>query len=170
MRCRIRRRGRAAGRVHWAPPIARAAVKLHVLHGDVYSAADGDFHGRRIGCGHGRHFGIENGQRSSAEYGGLSSDPATHQAQLATPVSLGSSGGNNNDYDISGNQIVDCCGGTLGSLIQTSSGTQYLLSNNHVLARSDQASVGETIVQPGLIDDNCTPYGQTAPRSRRWAR
>ena len=92
---------------------------------------------------------------------GVSSDPATHEAKLATPVSLGSSGGNNNDYDTSGNQIVDCCGGTLGSLIQNSSGTQYLLSNNHVLARSDQASVGETIVQPGLIDDNCTPYGQT---------
>jgi hypothetical protein len=92
---------------------------------------------------------------------GVSSDPATHEARLATPVSLGSSGGNNNDYDVSGNQVQDCCGGTLGSLIQSSSGTQYLLSNNHVMARSDQAAVGETIVQPGLIDDNCTPYGQT---------
>jgi len=92
---------------------------------------------------------------------GVSSDPASHQARLATPLSLGSSGGNNNDYDTSGNQIVDCCSGTLGSLIQSSSGTHYLLSANHVLARSDQASVGETIVQPGLIDDNCTPYGQT---------
>jgi hypothetical protein len=92
---------------------------------------------------------------------GVSSDPALHEAKLTTPVSLGSSGGNNDDYDTQGNQIKDCCGGTLGSLIQTSSGAQFLLSNNHVLARSDQASVGETIVQPGLIDDNCTPYGQT---------
>jgi hypothetical protein len=91
---------------------------------------------------------------------GVSSDPANHETKLATPVSLGSSGGNNNDYDTSGNQIQDCCGGTLGSLIQNSSGAQFLLSNNHVLARSDQASVGETIVQPGLIDDNCTPFGQ----------
>jgi hypothetical protein len=91
---------------------------------------------------------------------GVTSNPATHEAKLATPVSLGSSGGNNNDYDSSGNQIQDCCGGTLGSLIQNSSGAQFLLSNNHVLARSDQASVGENIVQPGLIDDNCTPYGQ----------
>ena len=56
---------------------------------------------------------------------------------------------------------MDCCSGTLGSLIQYSNGTQYLLSANHVLARSDQAAVGdEIIVQPGLIDDNCTPYGQ----------
>jgi hypothetical protein len=91
---------------------------------------------------------------------GVSSNPATHETALATPVLLGSSGGNNNDYDASGNQIQDCCGGTLGSLIQSNNGTQYLLSNNHVLARSDQAAVGETIVQPGLIDDNCTPYGQ----------
>jgi hypothetical protein len=91
---------------------------------------------------------------------GVSSNPATHQTEWATPVPLGSSGGNNNDYDTSGNQIVDCCSGTLGSLIQDTGGRQYLLSANHVLARSDQASVGDTIVQPGLIDNNCTPYGE----------
>jgi hypothetical protein len=90
---------------------------------------------------------------------GISSSPASHQKALATPVLLGSSGGNNNDYDTKGNQIVDCCGGTLGSLIQNSSGRQYLLSCNHVFARSDQASVGESIVQPGLIDNNCVPNG-----------
>ena len=90
---------------------------------------------------------------------GISSNPATHQTQLPTPALLGSSGGNNNDYDTQGDRIVDCCGGTLGSLIQNGSGRQYLLSCNHVLARSDQASVGEAIVQPGLIDNNCTPYG-----------
>jgi hypothetical protein len=92
---------------------------------------------------------------------GVNSDPAGHQAQLNTPISLGSSGGNNKDLDLNSlNQAADCCGGTLGSLIQNSSGTQYILSCNHVLARSDQASLGEAIVQPGLIDDNCTPYGQ----------
>ena len=93
---------------------------------------------------------------------GVSSSPTAHQAQLITPVSLGSSGGNNNDYDTSGNQIVDCCSGTLGSLIQDTANHQYLLSNNHVLARSDHASVGDSIVQPGLIDNNCTPYGDGA--------
>ncbi len=90
---------------------------------------------------------------------GISSNPATHQTQLATPIFLGSSGGNNNDYDTQNGQIIDCCGGTLGALVQNSSGTQYILSCNHVLARSDQAAVGETIVQPGLIDNNCTPNG-----------
>jgi hypothetical protein len=90
---------------------------------------------------------------------GVTSSPTTHQAQLPTPVTLGSSGGNNNDYDTQGNQIADCCGGTLGSLIQDGSGHQYLLSNNHVLARSDHGAVGDAIVQPGLIDNNCTPNG-----------
>jgi hypothetical protein len=33
--------------------------------------------------------------------------------------------------------------------------TQYILSNNHVLGRSDQAVAGEDVSQPGLIDSNC---------------
>jgi len=93
---------------------------------------------------------------------GVSSNPATHQAQSSAPVPLGSSGGNNNDYDTQGNQIVDCCSGTLGSLIQDGNNRQYLLSSNHVLARSDHANVGDAIIQPGLIDNNCTPNGEGA--------
>ena len=104
--------------------------------------------------------------RTSAEVlvntAGIASNPATHEGQLAAPMELGSSGGNNNDYDTQGNQIVDCCSGTLGALIESSTHTQYLLSNNHVLARSDQAAVGDRIVQPGLIDNNCTPNGEGA--------
>jgi hypothetical protein len=96
---------------------------------------------------------------------GVSSNAAAHQAQLASPKQLGSSGGNNNDYDLQRSQIADCCGGTLGSLIQDANDRQYLLSNNHVLARSDHATVGDTIVQPGLIDNNCTPYGEGAGTS-----
>ena len=91
---------------------------------------------------------------------GIASNPATHQAQLAGPIQLGTSGGNNHDYDTQGNQIVDCCSGTLGALLRGSDNNQYLLSNNHVLARSDQASVGDAIVAPGLIDNNCTPWGE----------
>jgi hypothetical protein len=90
---------------------------------------------------------------------GIASNPSSHEAAQSTPVLLGSSGGNNNDYDVTGNQIADCCGGTLGSLIEDSSGRQYVLSNNHVLARSDHASVGDAIVQPALIDNSCVPNG-----------
>jgi hypothetical protein len=89
----------------------------------------------------------------------ISSNPAAHQAHLAVPVQLGSSSGNNSDYDSAQGQLSDCCGGTLGALLQDSTGTQYVLSNNHVLARSDQSLPGETIIQPGLIDNGCTPYG-----------
>ncbi len=97
----------------------------------------------------------------------VESNPAAHQAQQSgAPAYLGSSGGSNEDYDTATHNgqtyVTDCCGGTLGALVQDGSGNQYLLSNNHVLARSDQAQIGEAIVQPGLIDDNCTPYGQTA--------
>jgi hypothetical protein len=97
---------------------------------------------------------------------GVSSNPASHQSEQLSPAELGSSGSNNSDFDTQGAQVADCCGGTLGALIQDGNGRQYLLSNNHVLARSDQASVGDSIVQPGLIDNNCTPYGDgpgTAP-------
>jgi hypothetical protein len=91
---------------------------------------------------------------------GVNSNPATHETEQGSAILLGTSGGNNKDYDISGNQIVDCCSGTLGALLQDTSGRQYLLSNNHVLARSDHAAVGDAIIQPGLIDNNCTPNGE----------
>ena len=67
--------------------------------------------------------------------------------------------GPNSNFGVSGGNINDstkrfCCSGTLGALVE-SGGTQYILSNNHVLARSDQAAAGEDISQPGLIDNNC---------------
>src|SRR5207245_11233220 len=68
---------------------------------------------------------------------------------------LGTNGGNANDPSTTGNTIT-CCGGTLGSLVQRN-GVFYILSNNHVLARSDSAAVGDNIIQPGLVDSNCNP-------------
>jgi len=47
----------------------------------------------------------------------------------------------------------------LGSLV-TRGGVQYILSNTHVLARSDIAQIGDPIIQPGLVDTStCTPFG-----------
>ncbi len=94
--------------------------------------------------------------------GGVSSNPVSHQSLLTSPMALGSSGGNNEDFDQSGNSIMDCCSGTLGSLVQDGDRRQYILSNNHILARSDRAAVGDAIIQPGLIDNNCTPNGEGA--------
>jgi hypothetical protein len=67
----------------------------------------------------------------------------------------------NTHFGVSGGNINDitrlyCCSGTLGSLV-TAGGTKYILSNNHVLARQDQAATGEDISQPGLIDSGCQP-------------
>jgi hypothetical protein len=67
----------------------------------------------------------------------------------------------NMNYGVSGGNINDisrafCCSGTLGSLVAAGT-TQYILSNNHVLARQDQAAAGEDISQPGLIDNGCQP-------------
>ena len=78
------------------------------------------------------------------------------------PVPLGSSGSNANDFNNNTQKnTVTCCGGTLGSLV-TRGGTQYILSDNHILARSDGATVGDAIVQPGLIDTpTCTTAGTT---------
>jgi hypothetical protein len=78
-----------------------------------------------------------------------------NQNNQSGPVELGTSGGNANDSNTSGKTTV-CCGGTLGSLV-TRAGTQFILSNNHVLARSDSATAGEAIIQPGLIDAGLTP-------------
>jgi hypothetical protein len=67
--------------------------------------------------------------------------------------------GHNQHFGVSGGNVNDhssafCCSGTLGSLI-TDGGNQYVLSNNHVLGRSDQAVAGEDVSQPGLIDNSC---------------
>src|SRR5215216_5349459 len=73
-------------------------------------------------------------------------------------------GGNNHrrrnqNFGVSGGNVNDasrsfCCSGTLGALI-TDGSNQYILSNNHVLARGDQAVGGEDVSQPGLIDSSC---------------
>jgi len=101
--------------------------------------------------------------------GGAASTPTMHQTQLASPAALGSSGGNAGDYDTRNGKVVDCCSGTLGALVEDAAGHKYILSNNHVLARSDQAKVGDQIVQPGMIDASCTPgAGATVGTLRSW--
>jgi hypothetical protein len=66
---------------------------------------------------------------------------------------LGVSGGNAKDSSMVSGQKL-CCGGTLGALVSRGSNL-YILSNNHAIAMSDSGTVGDPIVQPGLIDNNC---------------
>jgi hypothetical protein len=79
------------------------------------------------------------------------------QSAYPEPVPLGTSGGNARDTSTSGGNTF-CCSGTIGSLVSRG-GKFYILSNNHVLARSDLASVGDPVTQPGLADNNCGTFG-----------
>jgi hypothetical protein len=81
-----------------------------------------------------------------------------HTALQVPPIQLGTSGGWFND---STNRF--CCGGTLGALVQIG-GQQYVLSNWHVFEADTVpgrnnvvATTGDAIIQPGLVDVNCTP-------------
>jgi len=74
----------------------------------------------------------------------------THRVDQQFPIRLGTSGGNIND-----SSKGFCYGGTLGALVEDNkTGTEYILSNNHVLARTNMAASGDRIIQPGLIDQS----------------
>ena len=72
------------------------------------------------------------------------------------PVPIGVSVGNANE----------CASGTIGCQV-TKNGNTYMLSNNHVLARENAASIGERINQPGRYDGKplCAQTGQVATLS-----
>lgn len=81
----------------------------------------------------------------------------SHTAKQAPPIQLGTSGGWR--YDLANGY---CCGGTLGSLVKNSQGTQFVLSNWHVLysdivngGNGRTAQPGDPVIQPGLIDVGC---------------
>ena len=51
---------------------------------------------------------------------------------------------------------IDITAGTLGCLVQRNSKT-FILSNNHVLACSNEAKIGDSIIQPGAYDNGKYP-------------
>jgi len=84
----------------------------------------------------------------------------SHTALQTPPIQLGTSGGWSKDL-----ANGYCCGGTLGSLVQIG-GSQYILSNYHVFesdivpgGNNTVATTGDPIIQPGLIDVNCSVSG-----------
>ena len=104
---------------------------------------------------------------------GFSSSGLQNQSAQTGYIEMGSSGGNANDYDSkqdsSGKEYVnDCCGGTLGALVADRNSNLFILSNNHVLAESDQARTGDSIVQPALVDLNCNPQAGRTIGSLRY--
>lgn len=86
----------------------------------------------------------------------MKSTAVSHTAKQTPPIQLGTSGGWR--YDLANGY---CCAGTLGSLVQKG-GTQYIMSNYHVLeadivsgGNSRVAQAGDPVIQPGLIDVGC---------------
>lgn len=55
----------------------------------------------------------------------------------------------------------DITAGTLGCLVQKG-GRKFILSNNHVLANSNQAQIGDPILQPGPYDGGSYPNDHIA--------
>lgn len=102
---------------------------------------------------------------------GINSSPVVNQTAQTGEIALGASGGNDNDYDTyedakGKSYVADCCGGTLGALVEDSKKNQYILSNNHVLAESDQGKTGDMIDQPGMIDNGCVPLSHAGSALR----
>lgn len=81
--------------------------------------------------GHGGHGG-----------GGSTINPA---GRFTRPVPIGVSTGN----------INECASGTISCRVKDANGNFYALSNNHVFARENAASLGESEVQPGRYDVSC---------------
>lgn len=62
---------------------------------------------------------------------------------------------------------VDITAGTLGCLVKDkTTGEPVILSNNHVLANTNQASIGDPILQPGPIDGGVDPNDRIATLTR----
>jgi hypothetical protein len=97
--------------------------------------------------------GMGGGGSPGGGGGSCSDNP---KAMQSGAVKMGTSGGWR--YDLANGY---CCGGTLGSLIQ-SGNTKYVLSNYHVLysdttpgGNSRTAQPGDPVIHPGLIDVGC---------------
>lgn len=66
------------------------------------------------------------------------------------PVPIGVSSGNEEDH-----ALIVCTTGTYGARVKDGESNVYALSNNHVYAKENLASIGSAILQPGLADSNC---------------
>jgi len=78
--------------------------------------------------------------------------PVYDLSALARPVECGTSVGHFN-----------ITAGTLGCLVKKTAGDDneiFILSNNHVLADSNQATIGDDIIEPGKLDGGTAPIAK----------
>ena len=72
-------------------------------------------------------------------------------ARFDRPVPIGVSSGNVKLFDSDDGKTY-CSVGTFGMRLVDDKGIFYALSNNHVYAHSNAATIGDAIVQPGTVD------------------
>lgn len=92
----------------------------------------------------------------------IADDGTAHRGELQRPIPLGVSGSSIEFLEINGSSY--CYAGTLGALVEDSQNAdlKYVVSNNHVLARENAATIGEPVIQPGLLDENGDPTSCSA--------
>src|SRR5262245_45164699 len=94
---------------------------------------------------------------ASAPAGADHVSAAGTQGLEARPIQLGVSGSSKTLLLIK--NLLYCYTGTLGALVEDGAQRQYVLSNNHVLAKENEslaygsAADNATIIQPGLLDE-----------------
>jgi hypothetical protein len=94
--------------------------------------------------------GVPTVVRVTGEITALAGKGFSNTAVLTPPVPIGVSTGN----------IGECSAGTIGARV-VSGATVYALSNNHVFALENSASIGSQILQPGLYDTQCVLRGNS---------
>lgn len=72
--------------------------------------------------------------------------PPDPTARFDRPVPIGVSTGH-----------PDVTAGTIGARVKDASGNVYALSNNHVYAKENKASIGDLVLQPGPYDGGVAP-------------
>jgi hypothetical protein len=83
-------------------------------------------------------------QPAVAERRAATAAAVNRTARFTRPVPIGISTGNQGE----------CSAGTIGARVKSGT-TTYALSNNHVYALENSASLGSTVLQPGRYDLNC---------------
>ncbi|MHC4398638.1 MAG: Ig-like domain-containing protein [Planctomycetota bacterium] len=86
------------------------------------------------------------GQRAAHSVGVVVDNEPGPFSPDGRPAPIGVSTGNENE----------CAAGTIACRVVDAQGNVYALSNNHVYARLNLAELGEAVLQPGLIDTDCT--------------
>lgn len=130
------------------------AVKIYVENAESLAGLPAELNGLPVEVAVTGKLVARKGGGGGMGMGGTGVDP---KAPQTAPIKLGTSGGWR--YDLANGF---CCGGTLGALIENSSGTQFILSNYHVLyadivngGNGRTATTGDPVIQPALIDVNC---------------